>query len=100
MIPISGDRWQQATALFEAAVERPAAERDAFVSAAAGDDEALRSEVESLLRADADDTGLLEPEPRRAAATAWSTATTTSSAEISLRAMVRPPTTTTTSAWV
>jgi eukaryotic-like serine/threonine-protein kinase len=40
-------------ALFQAAVERPAAERDAFLVAATGDDDALRREVESLLASDA-----------------------------------------------
>jgi serine/threonine protein kinase/Tol biopolymer transport system component len=63
VIPIAGDRWQQAKALFEAAVEQPAAERGAFVTEAAGDDEALRREVESLLCADADDTGRLDHLP-------------------------------------
>ena len=42
-------RWLRVKALFQAAVERPAAERDAFLAAATGDDEALRREVESLL---------------------------------------------------
>jgi eukaryotic-like serine/threonine-protein kinase len=46
------ERWQRIKALFQAAVERPAAERTAFLSAAAGDDEALRREVESLLASD------------------------------------------------
>jgi serine/threonine-protein kinase len=38
--------------LFEAAVERPTNERDAFLAAAVGDDGALRREVESLLLSD------------------------------------------------
>ena len=46
-------RWQQVKALFEAAVERPPAERAAFVAAAAADDDDLRRKVESLLAADA-----------------------------------------------
>ena len=35
--------------LFQAALERPTEERAAFLAAAAGEDEALRREVESLL---------------------------------------------------
>jgi len=46
------ERWQRVKALFEAAVERPADERDAFLDAATGDDIALRREVESLLASD------------------------------------------------
>jgi Tol biopolymer transport system component len=46
------DRWQRVKALFQAAVERPAAERDAFLASATGEDEALRREVESLLASD------------------------------------------------
>jgi serine/threonine protein kinase/dipeptidyl aminopeptidase/acylaminoacyl peptidase len=46
------ERWAQAKALFQAAIERPAAERDAFVAAAAGDDVMLRREVEALLSSD------------------------------------------------
>lgn len=57
---MSDGRWPRVKALFEAAVERPAAERDAFLAEAAGDDEALRREVESLLAADAAPDGLLE----------------------------------------
>jgi Tol biopolymer transport system component len=54
------DRWQRVKALFQAAVERPAAERDAFLSAAAGGDEALRREVESLLASDAAEASFLD----------------------------------------
>ena len=45
--------WQRVKALFQAAVERPAAEREAFVVDAAGGDEALRRDVKSLLESDA-----------------------------------------------
>jgi formylglycine-generating enzyme required for sulfatase activity len=45
-------RWQRVKALFQAAVERPPAERAAFVAAAVVDDD-VRREVESLLAADA-----------------------------------------------
>ena len=50
---MNGDRWRQVKALFEVAVEQPAGQRDAFLAAAAGGDEALRNEVESLLASDA-----------------------------------------------
>jgi serine/threonine-protein kinase len=46
------ERWLSVKALFEAAVDRPAEERDAFLAAATGDDAALRHEVESLLASD------------------------------------------------
>ena len=49
-------RWRQVKALFEAAVERPPAERAAFLAAATGGDDALRREIESLL-----DVGQLGP---------------------------------------
>ena len=43
------ERWQQVTNLFHAALEVDPPKRPAFVAAAAGDDVALRHEVESLL---------------------------------------------------
>jgi serine/threonine protein kinase len=55
---MSDTRWRQVKAIFEAAVERPAGERASFVAAAAGEDEALRREVESLLAADGMGVGL------------------------------------------
>jgi eukaryotic-like serine/threonine-protein kinase len=45
------DLWARAKALFESAVERPRAERDRYVEAAAEGDSVLRAEVESLLSA-------------------------------------------------
>jgi serine/threonine-protein kinase len=54
------ERWERIKELFEATVEQPGAEREAFLAAATGADEALRREVESLLAADAADSGLLE----------------------------------------
>jgi serine/threonine protein kinase len=51
-------RWTQVKALFQAAVERPASERGAFLAAAAGGDELLRREVESLIRSDDPDAAL------------------------------------------
>ena len=55
---MSDTRWRQVKAIFEAAVERPPGERAAFIAAAAGEDEALRREVESLLAADGSAPGL------------------------------------------
>ncbi len=57
------DRWQRVKALFEAAVERPPAERTAFLAAAAGEDDALRGEVESLLAADTRDDPAIDRLP-------------------------------------
>ena len=47
------DRWPRIEALFWAALERPAAEREAFLDAACDGDAQLREEVISLLVADA-----------------------------------------------
>ncbi|HET9384742.1 MAG TPA: protein kinase [Gemmatimonadales bacterium] len=60
---MSDERWRRVKALFQAAVERPAEERAAFLAAATGDDEALRREVESLLTSDTADTGFLDRMP-------------------------------------
>src|SRR4030095_7953367 len=56
-------RWPRVKALFQAAVERPIEERDAFLAAATGDDAALRREVESLLRSDTSDVSFLDRLP-------------------------------------
>ena len=57
---MTDDRWPRVKALFQAAVERPAEERDAFLAAAAGEDEALRREVESLLTSDTSNVSFLD----------------------------------------
>ena len=57
-------------ALFQAAVERPAEERDAFLTAATGDDAALRREVESLLASDTSDVSFLDRLPVASASAA------------------------------
>ena len=44
---MAGERWQQVEALYQAALERDAAERDRFLEERCGDDRALREEVES-----------------------------------------------------
>jgi Tol biopolymer transport system component len=56
-------RRQRTKALFQAAVERPPAERAAFVASAAGDDDELRREVEALLASDAADRRALDNLP-------------------------------------
>jgi Tol biopolymer transport system component/serine/threonine protein kinase len=60
---VTDERWQRAKALFEAAVERPADERDAFLASATGDDDELRREVDALLTADDAGTGFLDRLP-------------------------------------
>ena len=60
---MTAERWPQVKALFQAAVERPTEERDAFLAAVTGDDEALRREVESLLTSDASDVSFLDLPP-------------------------------------
>jgi len=50
------ERWGRVKSLFQAAAERPAGERDAFLAAAPGVDDDLRREVRSLLRVDATDS--------------------------------------------
>jgi len=70
---MTDERWRRVKALFQAAVERPAGERTAFLANAAGDDDELRREVESLLASDASDTGVLDRLPIAAAAVHRST---------------------------
>src|SRR5688572_21143706 len=53
-------RWEQVKALYQAAVERPSSERAQFLRAAAGGDQLLCREVESLLRADDPDAALTD----------------------------------------
>ena len=43
------DRWRRIEALYHQALERPSAERAAFLAAACSDDGTIRREVESLL---------------------------------------------------
>ncbi len=54
------DRWQQIQDVFNAAVERPAAERVAFLDTACAADADLRREVESLLATYDEDPDFLE----------------------------------------
>jgi len=48
-----GPNWQRVKEIFDAALERPVAERAAFIVNACGDDGGLRDDVESLLSAHA-----------------------------------------------
>jgi eukaryotic-like serine/threonine-protein kinase len=67
---VTDARWPRVKALFQAVVERPADQRDAFLAAATGDDAALRRDVESLLRADTAGVSFLERLPV-ASASGW-----------------------------
>ena len=60
---MTDEQWPRVKALFQAAVERPADERDAFLAAVTGDDDALRREVESLLTSDTSDVSFLDRLP-------------------------------------
>src|SRR6185503_3530256 len=60
---VNSERWQRAKALFQAALERPPAERAAFVESAVESDEELRLEVQLLLRADAAGVNVLDRLP-------------------------------------
>ncbi len=60
---MTDERWPRVKALFQAAVERPTEERDAFLAAATGDDAALRRAVDSLLTSDTSDVSFLDRLP-------------------------------------
>ncbi len=62
---MSDARWQQVKALFQATLERPPAERAAFLAAATGGDDALRREIESLLDSDGSAAGFTDRLPVR-----------------------------------
>lgn len=55
--------WNEVDRLFAEALDRPTAERPAFLDAACAGDAALRGEVEQLLAADAEAYGFLESPP-------------------------------------
>src|SRR6267142_1080592 len=48
------ERWRQIKDVFQAALERGTAERDAFLTSSCGDDASLRCEVESMIAAHRD----------------------------------------------
>jgi len=60
---VTDGQWPRIKALFLAAIERPAGERDAFLAAETGADDDLRRDVESLLASDAPDGSLLDHLP-------------------------------------
>jgi len=53
------DRWKLIQDIFQGALELPSSERSEYVARACGDDENLRSEVESLLANDSNNTATL-----------------------------------------
>ena len=55
------ERWQRVSDLYEAVLERPAGEREAFVADACAGDSALRREIQSLLAQDHHDSPLDRP---------------------------------------
>src|SRR5262249_13558472 len=59
----SGDaaQWRRVGEIFDAALERPAAERDAFVASACAGDAALEADVRSLLASHQSAGDFLEP---------------------------------------
>jgi eukaryotic-like serine/threonine-protein kinase len=65
---VTDNRWQRVKALFQATVERPLADRKAFVAAGADGDEDLRRDVESLLASDAAGASRLDGLPLAGAA--------------------------------
>ena len=60
---MTDDRWLRVKALFEAALERPASDRSAFITAAVAGDELLRLDVEALIAADVADLPLSDQWP-------------------------------------
>jgi Tol biopolymer transport system component len=63
---MTSERWHQVSAIYHEALNRPLAERTAFVHAACARDEQLRDEIIGLLRHDSD--GVLVDEPALAVA--------------------------------
>jgi len=58
---VKGERWEQVKELFAAALQREPGERSAFLREACGEDDALRSEVESLLSSYREDSFIETP---------------------------------------
>jgi serine/threonine protein kinase len=59
------DRWQTIERLYHATLERRPSERDGFLAGACQGDEALRTEVESLIAHGLDAPAILDAEPSR-----------------------------------
>ena len=64
--PMTPDRWQTIERLYHATLERSPSERDGFLAGACQGDEALRTEVESLIAHGLDAPAVLDAEPSRA----------------------------------
>jgi serine/threonine protein kinase len=60
---IDSQRWHEVDRVFAEALDRPLAERTAFLDAACAGNPALRQEVERLLAADREGSGFLESPP-------------------------------------
>jgi eukaryotic-like serine/threonine-protein kinase len=58
---VTPDQWQMVRRIFHEAIELPAGERDAFVQKTAAGDEAVRTEVESLLASHDRAESFIEP---------------------------------------
>jgi hypothetical protein len=63
---VADERWQRIKELLDAALERPAEARQAFLVQACGGDDELRREVTSLLAAGDKSRDFLSPIVRRA----------------------------------
>ncbi len=62
------ERWQQVRGIFHSALQHAPAERSSFLTSACGGDEALRQEIESLLKADEKDGSFIDSPAYEAAA--------------------------------
>lgn len=65
---MTSEHWHEVVALFEEALERPAGEREAFVSQAPTSDEHVRSRVLAMLRADSSEHAVLDATQERLSA--------------------------------
>jgi hypothetical protein len=54
------EMWQRLKPLFDAAIEKPAAERERFVDEVCGDDIELKKELTALLKANDEQTGYID----------------------------------------
>ena len=68
---LSIERWEQIDALFDAALDQPPAERDAFLRARCGDDAELYQSVKELLEASDNPNAFLEQPLRRCTTALW-----------------------------
>jgi eukaryotic-like serine/threonine-protein kinase len=57
---MDSDRWQQVQELFHECVDLPQGERNAFLQIACADDDAMRSEILSMLEADGENHSILD----------------------------------------